>query len=308
MRLAKPEFGYGATDAVGGAAAGGLIAAAVRIDSASMRSRSSPTGRASGLTAPSDLDSASVLGLAVHCIEFAPAAELVHSWCENGGGRMVCAANVHMVMEAWDDHSFRAQVNRADLVVADGQPMVWALRLQGQPQQRRVRVSPDFLLRLFELASKSGTVLGLYGGQEQTLSTFRASLEAPYPRLKVGFAYAPPFRPLSREEDLAVIDEIRSAGVQLLLVGIGCPKQEKWMAEHRDKLDCVMIGVGAAFDLFGGRTTEAPRWMRGVGLEWTYRLAREPRRLWRRYLKQNPRFVAWFAVQLVGRVIGLFQR
>ena len=80
------------------------------------------------------------------------------------------------------------------------------------------------------------------------------------------------------------------------------------MAEHRDKLDCVMIGVGAAFDLFGGRTRQAPRWMRGVGLEWTYRLALEPRRLWRRYLKQNPRFVAWFAVQLVGRVIGLVQR
>jgi N-acetylglucosaminyldiphosphoundecaprenol N-acetyl-beta-D-mannosaminyltransferase len=96
--------------------------------------------------------------------------------------------------------------------------------------------------------------------------------------------------------------------VKLLLVGTGCPKQEKWMAEHREKLDCVMVGVGAAFDLLGGRTTEAPRWMRGIGLEWTYRLGLEPRRLWRRYLKHNPRFVALFAVQLVGRAIGLSQR
>jgi N-acetylglucosaminyldiphosphoundecaprenol N-acetyl-beta-D-mannosaminyltransferase len=273
-----------------------------------MSSHSAPAPRPPSSSAPSDLDSASVLGLSVHRIEFAPAAELIHSWCVKGGSRVVCAANVHMVMEAWDDHSFRAQVNRADLVVPDGQPMVWALRLLGQPQRRRVRVSPDFLLRLFELGSESGTILGLYGGQEQTLLTFTASLGAAYPEVKVGFAYAPPFRPLSRDEDLAVTDEIKTAAVQLLLVGIGCPKQERWMADHREKLDCVMIGVGAAFDLFGGRTTEAPRWMRNVGLEWTYRLALEPRRLWRRYLKQNPRFVAWFAVQLVGRVIGLFQR
>ena len=217
---------------------------------------------------------------------------------------MVCAANVHMVMEAWDDHSFRAQVNRADLVVADGQPMVWALRLQGQPQQRRVRVSPDFLLRLFELASKSGTIVGLYGGHQQTLATFTASLGAAYPEVKVGFAYAPPFRPLACDEDLTVIDEIKAAGVQLLLVGIGCPKQERWMAEHRDKLDCVMIGVGAAFDLFEGRTREAPRWMRGIGLEWTYRLALEPRRLWRRYVKQNPRFVALFGAQMLAELLG----
>ena len=113
----------------------------------------------------------------------------------NGGSRVVCAANVHMVMEAWDDHSFRAQVNRADLVVADGQPLVWALRLLGRPQRRRVRVSPDFLLRLFELGSESGTIVGLYGGHAETLSTFTASLGATHPGVKVGFAYAPRFDP-----------------------------------------------------------------------------------------------------------------
>ena len=199
-----------------------------------MSGHSPPKRRALGQSAPSDLDSASVLGLAVNRIEFAPAAELVHSWCTNGGSRVVCAANVHMVMEAWDDSSFRAQVNRAYLVVADGQPMVWALRLLGLPQRRRVRVSPDFLLRLFALASKSGTVLGLYGGHERALATFTESLKARYPALQVGFANAPPFRPLAIHEDQAVVGEIRAADVKLLLVGIGCPKQEKWMAEHRD--------------------------------------------------------------------------
>jgi N-acetylglucosaminyldiphosphoundecaprenol N-acetyl-beta-D-mannosaminyltransferase len=256
----------------------------------------------------SSLRSGSVLGMRVHAIEFDAGAALVHSWCARPEGRMVCAANVHMVMEAWDDDSFRSQVNGADLVLCDGQPMVWALQLLGQPQRRRVRVSPDFLLRLCELSSESGTVLGLYGGQEDTLSSFAECLKARYPALRVGFAYAPPYRPLTDDEDQAVVEEIRAAKVQLLLVGIGCPKQEKWMAEHREKLDCAMIGVGAAFDLLGGRTTEAPRWMRGIGLEWTYRLGLEPRRLWRRYLRQNPRFVAWFTVQLAGRVIGLFQR
>ena len=254
------------------------------------------------------LRSVSVLGMHVNVIEFDSALALAHSWCLRPEGRMVCAANVHMVMEAWDDSSFRAQVNRADLVLPDGQPMVWALRLLGQLQRRRVRVSPDFLIRLFTLASESGTVLGLYGGREQALTAFTESVRAHYPALEVGFANSPPFRPLTCDEDQAVVDEIRAANVKLLLVGTGCPKQEKWMAEHREKLDCVMVGVGAAFDLLGGRTTEAPRWMRGIGLEWTYRLGLEPRRLWRRYLKHNPRFVALFAVQLVGRAIGLSQR
>jgi N-acetylglucosaminyldiphosphoundecaprenol N-acetyl-beta-D-mannosaminyltransferase len=246
-----------------------------------------------------------VLGMRVDPIELDDSVEIIDRWLaqlDPPRGRMVCSANVHMVMEAWDDAGYCAAVNRADLVLPDGQPMVWALRLLGVPQRRRVRVSPDLLLRLFAEAERRGSSVGLYGGSDETLPVFKALLGERFPRLRVGFAYAPPFRPLTTEEDEEVVARIRSAGVQLLLVGLGCPKQERWMAEHKERLSCVLIGVGAAFDLFGGRTREAPAWTRDIGLEWAYRLAQEPRRLWRRHAKHDPRFLALLAWQMVRRL------
>ena len=249
-----------------------------------------------------------MLGMRVDSIEFDGATELVSRWMrefdavrDRARARTVCAANVHMVMEAWDDASYRALVNRADLVLPDGQPTVWALRALGMPQRRRVRVSPDLLLRLFAEAERRGSSVGLYGGSDETLPVFTSVLARRFPRLQVPFAWAPPFRPLTPEEDEEVIGRIRAAGVQLLLVGLGCPKQERWMDDHRDRLSCVMMGVGAAFDLLGGRTKEAPRWTRDIGLEWAYRLVQEPRRLWRRHAKHDPRFVALLAWQVARR-------
>lgn len=257
-----------------------------------------------------------VLGMHVDHVEFDQAAEAIARWVteagnpaqpdgavagSSGGQRMICAANVHMVMEARDDAAFQQMVNSADLVVADGQPMVWALRLQGVPQQRRVRVSPNLIVRLLTEGERCGWRLGLYGGSDETLPVFLAVLARDYPRLAVPFAWAPPFRPLTSAEDDEVVARIREAGVQLLLVGLGCPKQERWMAAHRDRLPCVMMGVGAAFDLLGGRTKEAPRWTHGIGLEWAFRLAQEPRRLWRRHLKHDPRFLTLLAREAVRR-------
>lgn len=245
-----------------------------------------------------------LLGMRVDSVEFDKAIELIGGWLAQLDplhGRIVCAANVHMVMEAWDDARYRNTVNRADLVLPDGQPMVWALRLLGVPQRRRVRVSPDLLLRLFVEAERRGSSVGLYGGRADTLPVFRALLAERFPRLHVPFAYAPPFRPLTAAEDEEVVARMGSSGVQLLLVGLGCPKQEHWMAEHKERLSSVMIGVGAAFDLFGGRTKEAPRWTRDVGLEWAWRLAQEPRRLWRRHAKHDPRFIALLAWQVAQR-------
>ena len=211
----------------------------------------------------------------------------------------VCAANVHMVMEAHDDAAFRAVVNGAALVVPDGQPMVWALRALGLPQRARVRMAPDLLLELVAACEARHLKLGLYGGRPETLRVFVDHLQDHFPSLDIVYAWSPPFRPLAREEDDAVVREANGAGVQMLLVGIGCPKQEKWMAAHAERLDCVMIGVGAAFDMLAGKTGDAPAWMRTRGLEWTFRLGQEPSRLWRRYLIQNPRFVTHFAAQVV---------
>lgn len=243
-----------------------------------------------------------VLGLRVDAVEFELAVRLIGEWLEeapSGRARMVCAANVHMVMEAWDEPRLGVLVNTADVVLPDGQPLVWALRALGVPQQRRVRMTPDLLLRVFEEAEKRGLPLGLYGGTEQSLPVFVASLRQRFPRLRVPFAYAPPFRPLTPEENAAILQRIRSSGVRALLVGIGCPKQERWMAEHRRDLSCVMLGVGAAFDLFGGVTREAPAWTRDRGLEWFFRLSQEPRRLWRRHARNDPRFLALLTWQVV---------
>jgi N-acetylglucosaminyldiphosphoundecaprenol N-acetyl-beta-D-mannosaminyltransferase len=243
-----------------------------------------------------------VLGMHVDHIEFPQAVQTITTWgaaTQAAGGharaRMVCAANVHMVMTAHDDADFMRRVNSADLVVPDGQPMVWALRLAGVPQRRRVRVAPDLILHLMSKAERDGLSVGLYGGTPSTLPALRRVLAHRYPSLHVPYAWAPPFRQLSEHEDAEVVAAVNGSGVHLLLVGLGCPKQECWMAEHRASLACVMLGVGAAFDLLSGRTSEAPPWSRSIGLEWTFRVAQEPRRLWRRHLANDPRFVTLLA-------------
>jgi N-acetylglucosaminyldiphosphoundecaprenol N-acetyl-beta-D-mannosaminyltransferase len=258
----------------------------------------------------SSFSSHAVLGMRVDSVELADAVRIVLDWSESvhssstatGRGRYVCAANVHMTMEAYDHEDFRQDVNASDLVVPDGQPVVWALRFQRVPQQRRVRVSPDWLLQVLAGAQARSLKIGLYGGDPQTLRTFSERLKRYFPALEVAYAWDPPFRALTVEEEHYQAQRIREAGVQLLLVGLGCPKQERWMARQVDTLPCVMVGVGAAFDMLGGRTRNAPVWMRDRGLEWVFRLAHEPRRLWRRHVFNDPRFMAL----LLGRT--LFER
>lgn len=242
-----------------------------------------------------------VLGMRVDHIEFAAASRLIADWAAAvpSRGRYACAANVHMTMEALDDSRLRSIVNGADLVVADGVPLVWALRALGLPQQHRVRVTPDLLLDLFATCEARGIRIGLYGGTPETLAAFVALLADAAPDLQVAFTWSPPFRPLSAEEDTEVTERIKAAGVRLLLVGLGCPKQERWMAAHVERLPCVMFGVGAAFDMFGGKTGNAPAWMRDRGLEWAFRVASEPRRLWRRHILNDPRFLLLLALQVI---------
>jgi len=240
-----------------------------------------------------------VLGMRVDDVTFAKADDLVLDWASaTNGSRIVCAANVHMVMEAWDDRGFQSCVNSADLIVPDGMPMVWAMRLLGQPCAGRVRVAPNWLLELLPMLEQRRLTLSLYGGSEGVLAVFVERLRRDYPRLTIGAVIAPPFRQLTPGEDAEAIAKISAAGTDVLLVGIGCPKQEKWMTAHRESVHCVMIGVGAAFDLFGGRTKEAPAWTHNIGLEWAYRLVTEPRRLAARYLRHNPRFLVLFALRL----------
>jgi len=221
-----------------------------------------------------------------------------------GESRYVCVANVHMCMETFDAAEFNSVVSNADLVVPDGRPLVWALSALGAKKAEHVRGS-DLLLHLCKQAEQEQLPIGLYGGTPESLIDFQIFLTTIFPRLTIAFAASPPFRDLTMEEQERYVQEIEASGARILFVGIGCPKQERWMAAHKGKVPCVMIGVGAAFDFFSGRKKHAPRWMQHAGLEWLFRLASDPRRLWKRYLKHNPRFVFYFAGQLIRqRLLG----
>lgn len=243
-----------------------------------------------------------VLGMRVDATSYAEATNLVLAWSGSRAGHYVCVANVHMTMEAHDRPDFRHIVNSAALVTPDGMPLVWMLRKLGVPGQTRV-YGPTLMLYVCEAAEKAHIPIGLYGGTPDSLAKMRDYLLERYPQLDIAFAYAPPFRPLSAAEDAEVVASIKASGVRILFVGLGCPKQEYWMAAHREALPLVQLGVGAAFDFHSGRVRQAPKWMQDRGLEWLFRLAVEPRRLFRRYATQNPRFVALAGAQLLRQEV-----
>ncbi len=213
----------------------------------------------------------------------------------------MCVAPVHAVMEAHDDPEMLAALDSATLVVPDGMPVVWAANLLGERLRDRV-YGPELMLRYSDRCARLGHRVWLYGGRDQgSLVQLALSMRRRHPDIKVVGGYSPPFRPLTAEEEANIASEINAARPDVLWVGIGVPKQEKWMARMRDRLDVpVMCGVGAAFDFHSGRVSMAPRWMQERGLEWVYRTAQEPRRLLPRYLYTNPRFVAGFARQYLA--------
>jgi N-acetylglucosaminyldiphosphoundecaprenol N-acetyl-beta-D-mannosaminyltransferase len=207
------------------------------------------------------------------------------------------AAAVHLVMVAQEDEETREAVGDVSLVVPDGQPLVWALRALGHNATRVY--GPDLMAKYCERSAQTGTRMYLYGGRNQgALVELALRLRRRYPGLRIVGGYSPPYRPLSDEERDWVVQDVNRSKADIVWVGTGQPKQEIWMREMRPLLDAPMlVGVGAAFDFHAGLVPQAPTWMQNLGLEWVYRLSKEPRRLWRRYARYNPRFVAGFARQ-----------
>lgn len=226
----------------------------------------------------------------VDALDWGQAVGQVLDWARQRESRYVCVANVHMVMEAYDHPDFADVVNSADLVVPDGMPLVWVLRWKGEKSQPRL-YGPHLTYRLCRAAAEHGVSVGFYGGRPHTLTLLLKYLRHEFPHLKISYAYSPPFRPLTVEEDKKVVADIQNSGTQILFVGLGCPKQERWMASHRGRISAVMLGVGMAFDTLAGTKPKPPAIMQKLGLEWLFRLSVEPRRLWRRYVYHNPRFI-----------------
>ncbi|MEK6442235.1 WecB/TagA/CpsF family glycosyltransferase [Pseudonocardia sp. T1-2H] len=232
-----------------------------------------------------------VLGVRVSCLTLDSAVEEVTDWVGRGEHKYVCVTGVHGVMECQRDPQLLRIHNGSGLTTPDGMPMVWSARWAGQREVSRV-YGPDLMLAILARAVERGWSSFFYGGGPATAELLADRLTTLFPGLQVAGTSTPPFRPLTPQEDANIVQVINDSGAQLVWVGLSTPKQERWMAEHVGRLRAnALFGVGAAFDLHAGTVPQAPRWMQRSGLEWTYRLSREPRRLWRRYLRNNPAFV-----------------
>lgn len=240
-----------------------------------------------------------ILGMRVDRTSYSHAADSVIRWSRACESRYVCVASVNNVMESFDSPEFRRITNTADLVTPDGMPVVWALRALGHASASRV-YGPDLTPHVLARAEREDIPVGFYGGSTKVLAALLDVVKSRYPSLRVAYSFSPPFRPLTAQEDEDVSSKINASGCRILFIGLNTPKQDYWMEAHRGRVQTVMLGVGAAFDFLAGAKPQAPLWMRRNGLEWAFRLATEPGRLWKRYLKHNPRYVLLILLQILG--------
>jgi len=240
------------------------------------------------------------LGVGISAINMDIALDLIESWIARRESHYVCVTPVHSVMECYRDPELRHIFNVSGMTTPDGMPLVWLSRLFGYHYVDRV-YGPDMMLALCKRSITKGYRHFFYGGADGVLDQLVANLQQRFPGLMIVGTYSPPFRTLTPDEDDEIVKTINNADPDIVWVGLGSPKQERWMATHIGRIRApVLIGVGAAFDFLSGRKRQAPRWMQRSGLEWLFRLLTEPRRLWRRYLINNPLFVALVVLQVLG--------
>lgn len=250
----------------------------------------------------SELKSRSILGCPIHGTSYSDAVERIVQWSQTTLSCYIIPANVHVIMTAYWDKSYQQIVKNSQLVTPDGMPLVWGLRGLGLKKQTRV-YGPDLMIALCERAEKEKIPLYFYGSTENTLQQLITNLKKQFPTLNIVGHYSPPFRQLTALEMSEDVDRINQTGAKIVFIGLGCPKQEQWMAQQRGKIQAVMLGVGAAFRFHSGEISQAPRWVMQWGLEWLYRLVTEPQRLWKRYLINNPVFIILFTLQLLREKI-----
>lgn len=237
----------------------------------------------------------SVIGVPITALSFEGHVDRMLEWASQRESRVVCAANVHMLMEAHRRPEFGTMLRAADLVSPDGMPLVWMMRRLGVPKQGRV-AGMDLLPALCRGAAERGISVFFLGSTPEILERMRARLRHEIPGLAIAGMISPPFRAASPEEDAQLVEQIHASGAGLVLVALGCPKQERWMQEHRGRVPAVMVGLGGAFPVYAGIQKRAPEWVRDAGLEWAFRLWQEPGRLWKRYGETNLPF-AWLALK-----------
>ena len=228
------------------------------------------------------------------------ALQTLSEWIDQKEANYVCVTPVHSVMMCFDDPKLREIYNDAGMVTPDGMPIVWLSQRLGAPHVKRV-YGPDLLLAMCKHSIARGDRHFFYGGAEGVADLLVEKLKTHIPDLNVAGTYCPPFRQLTPEEDAEIVDLINKAKPDIIWIGLGAPKQEYWMRDHLDKLaPAVLVGIGAAFDFHAGIKRQAPRWIQRSGFEWLFRFLLEPRRLWKRYVINNPRFVYHVFLQKLG--------
>ncbi|MGZ5858856.1 MAG: WecB/TagA/CpsF family glycosyltransferase [Burkholderiaceae bacterium] len=240
----------------------------------------------------------SVLGAHIDAITWDQALKRIATWAERRESRYVCICNVHSVVTASIDREFKMVINGADLSTPDGAPVAWTLRYFGFSKQERIN-GPDLMWRYLRKAEQLGQSVYFYGSTDATLKKLQKVIAMHFPNLRICGAYAPPFYALTTREDEKEVEAINRSGANIVFVGLGCPKQEKWMAAHCGRVRALMIGVGAAFDYHSGTIKRAPLWFQQNGLEWLYRLCSEPRRLFKRYMVTNTLFIIGIGKQML---------
>jgi N-acetylglucosaminyldiphosphoundecaprenol N-acetyl-beta-D-mannosaminyltransferase len=257
------------------------------------------------LPSPREIRTRDIVGIPIAMTDYQRAMDVMDGMIERGERGYVCCVAVHAVMVAQSDPEMRAALVGSTLTVPDGMPLVWTANLMGEGLPNRV-YGPELMRRYNERCRDRGHRIWLYGGRDQgSLAQLALNMHRENPGIRVVGGYSPPFRTLTDAEEGELARQINAARPDVLWVGIGVPKQEKWMARMRERLTVpVMCAVGAAFDFHAGRISQAPAWMQQRGLEWTYRIAQEPRRLLPRYLYYNPRFMTASARQLVSERRG----
>ncbi len=238
-----------------------------------------------------------ILGTRIDALSWEQLLGRIVRWANTAQSRMICLCNVHSVVTARHDAELASALSHADLNLPDGAPIAWLTRRRGWPEQQRLS-GPDLMWQLMREAEKLQLPLFLLGATPATLSRLRGVFAHAFPRLMIAGSVSPPFRPMSMHEQRCIVDKINRSGASIVLIGLGCPKQEIWMAAQRHAIRAVMIGVGAGFDYHAGSLRRAPPGWQRIGLEWLYRLLQEPRRLARRYLITNTLFLLALPAEL----------
>jgi N-acetylglucosaminyldiphosphoundecaprenol N-acetyl-beta-D-mannosaminyltransferase len=247
------------------------------------------------LSTESVLPRADVTGVLVTALPFHKQIDLMTAWAKRRSSRIVCLANVHMLMEArWNDR-LRHTLEKSDLVTPDGMPLVWMMRVLGFKHQDRVAGMNVFMATCRE-AAKHNIPVYLLGSTSDVLEQMQVRMMSDFPSLKIAGVESPPFRPLTEKEDHDLVERINNSAAGFTFISLGCPKQECWMADHVGRINSVMVGIGGVFPVYAGLKKYAPKWVREVGLEWLYRLLQEPKRLFKRYLTTIPPFI-WLAAK-----------